>query len=118
MYHRRRSEFGGPSSHVLANYARRVVMLVRGSSLAAGMRNYLVEANSSDTEHSRGAKQPGNRKHLERNGWKPFLFTARRAGKHRKSQRFLFSFLLGRLHTMAARRSRTSERGFILTGPT
>jgi len=106
------------NSHVLCELCAARCDAGAGTSLAAGnVAISRMRPNSADAEHSRGAKQPVTEAFGTERLESVSIYCSK-AGKHRKSQRFLFSFLLGRLlrrnglHGAVER----DERGFILTG--
>lgn len=107
----------GQAALHLAEYARRVVMVVRGDSIATGMSRYLVErveaaANIEVRLHAEVARGGGT-DHLE---WL-HLVDRRSGGEEKVETNWLYAFIgaLPRTDWVGDTIAR-DERGFILTG--
>jgi thioredoxin reductase (NADPH) len=107
----------GQAALHLARFARRVVLLVRGDSLAASMSRYLVErieaAENIDVRLHTEVVRGGGDEHLE---W--LELADRSTGEHeRVAASFLYVFIGASPHTdWLGDGIARDERGFILTG--
>lgn len=108
----------GQAALHLARYARRVVILVRGASLATSMSKYLVErietAANIDVRTQTEVARGGGNDHLE---WLELV--DRSTGRHEEVRAsFLYVFIGASPHTdWLGDDVARDERGFILTGP-
>ncbi len=108
----------GQAALHLARYARRVVVLVRGASLAASMSRYLVErierAENIDVRLQTEVVRGGGNGHLE---WLELV--DRGTGQHEQVKAsYLYVFIGASPHTDWLGDSiARDEHGFILTGP-
>ncbi len=108
----------GQAALHLARFARRVVMLVRGNSLAASMSKYLVDriesADNIDVRLRTEVVRGGGTDHLE---WLELVDHT--TGEHDKVETsFLYVFIGASPHTeWLGDAIARDERGFILTGP-
>jgi thioredoxin reductase (NADPH) len=108
----------GQAALHLARYARRVVILVRGESLAASMSRYLVEridaAANIDVRVRTEVARGGGTDHLE---WLELVDRA--SGRHEEVKAsFLYVFIGASPHTdWLGDDVARDARGFILTGP-
>ena len=108
----------GQAALHLARYARRVVILVRGASLASSMSKYLVErietAANIDVRIQTEVVRGGGNEHLE---W--LELADRSTGQHDEVKAsFLYVFIGASPHTdWLGDGVARDDRGFILTGP-
>jgi thioredoxin reductase (NADPH) len=108
----------GQAALHLARYARRVVILVRGGSLAASMSSYLVErietADNIDVRLHTEVVRGGGADHLE---WLELV--DRETGRHEEVKTsYLYVFIgASPLTDWLGDAIARDERGFILTGP-